>query len=95
MCYSSQIPNMCISDYYTDNIDCVPGDIIQNIREIIKDLYSINIEYTDITGYNFIEYNNKVWIIDFGHATEVNGKDRDPFVNKFINGFKSWNPLFS
>ena len=90
-----KIPYMCIADYYGDDIDDVPDSIIQKIRKIIQDLYSINIEYTDITGYNFIQYNKKVWIIDFGHATEVNGKEKDPFVNKFINGFKSWNPLFS
>ena len=90
-----RIPYMCIADYYGDDIDDVPDSIIQKIRRIIQDLYSINIEYTDITGYNFIQYNNKVWIIDFGHATEVNGKEKDPFVNKFINGLKSWNPLFS
>ena len=39
-----------------------------------------NIEYIDITPYNFIEKDGKVFIIDFGHAyyTDFN-------INGFLN----------
>jgi tRNA A-37 threonylcarbamoyl transferase component Bud32 len=53
-----------------------------------------NIEYPDITGYNFIEHDNKIWIIDFEHSSFINKTMKDPFVNKFIGGSNKWNPEF-
>jgi hypothetical protein len=80
---------------FTCNID----DISDKHRKHQTDLVSLfnhcrtndfgKNEYPDITGYNFIEHNNKLWIIDFEHA-----HIRDTFVDKFIHGRNTWNPRF-
>ncbi len=90
-----RIPNMCVSDMYGENFEDVPTDVVEKIRDIIAVLYAKGIEYPDITGYNFIEYQNKVWIIDFGHAS-FNSKyaTYDPFIKEFIEGRQSWNPAY-
>ena len=78
-----------------ENIINFSNNLIKEIRNIIKILYDNNIEYPDITGYNFIEIDNKLWIIDFEHASLIqNNKLKDSFVIKFINGLNKWNPRF-
>ena len=84
-----RINNMNISDFYGEESHHIPKHIFEEIRKIIKILYDNNIEYPDITGYNFIDYNNNIWIIDFEHATFIS-----PFVKKFIDGLNAWNPDF-
>lgn len=90
-----KIPNMSIADYYGEEFTEVPKHIIQKIREIIKILYNNDIEYPDITGYNFIEWGDDIWIIDFEHATPLEDECNDPFVLDFINGREGWNPRFA
>ena len=88
-----KINHMNVADFYGDkDIDTSP-ELFQKIRDIIKTLYENNIVYPDITGYNFIEYNNEIWIIDFEHS---NFKPllKDDFVLEFINGSNKWNPRF-
>jgi tRNA A-37 threonylcarbamoyl transferase component Bud32 len=92
---TQKIPNLNVADNYGEDAKDCPEEVYYKIRETIKTLYNNNIEYPDITGYNFIEYQNKIWIIDFEHAnimTTNNKKDYDPFVEKFIYGFNGWNP---
>lgn len=89
-----KIPELNISDMYGDKLSDVPPYIIDEVRNIIKTLRDNGIEYPDITGYNFIEYQNKIWIIDFEHA-RIKSKNFDPFVIHFINGADSWNPNFA
>jgi len=90
-----KIPEMSISDMYGEKFSNIPDYIIEQIRNIISTLYYHGIEYPDITGYNFIEYQNKIWIIDFEHAS-YNSKryTYDPFILKFINGENDWNPNY-
>ena len=88
-----KINNMNISDMYGENASNVDEDIFDKIRTIIKILAENNIEYPDITGYNFIEYNDKIWIIDFEHA-KISKKIENKFINKFIRGLNKWNPEF-
>jgi tRNA A-37 threonylcarbamoyl transferase component Bud32 len=88
-----KINNMNISDMYGENASNVDEDIFDKIRTIIKILAENNIEYPDITGYNFIEYNDKIWIIDFEHA-KISKKIENKFINKFIRGLNKWNPDF-
>ena len=85
-----------VSNIYGEEIEDTPNNIINKIQKTLSILNNNNIEYIDITGYNFmLDKNEKLWIIDFGHA-----KCRDPltkpdkFLSKFINGYKSWNPEF-
>jgi hypothetical protein len=50
-------------------IDSIPSFILEDIYKIVSDLYYVyNIEYIDVTPYNFVEVEGHVWIIDFGHA---------------------------
>ena len=88
-----KIDNMCVSDMYGENSEDIDEHLFDKIRHIIKTLYDNNIMYPDITGYNFIEYDNKVWIIDFEHSKKCN-KITNRFINKFINGLNRWNPEF-
>jgi len=84
---------MNVSDYYGEKETDITPDLFKKIRKIIKTLYDNNIVYPDITGYNFIEFDKKIWIIDFEHS---NFKPllTDDFVVKFINGLDKWNPRF-
>jgi len=88
-----KINNMCVSDMYGENSEDIDEYLFDKIRHIIKTLYDNNIMYPDITGYNFIEYDNKVWIIDFEHSKICNNI-KNKFINKFINGLNQWNPEF-
>ncbi len=90
-----EIPQMCISDMYGEESKDVPYYIFDEIRKIIKKLYENKIYYPDITGYNFIEYQDKIWIIDFGDAKFITKEtELSPFVLDFINGLNKWNPEF-
>ena len=79
-----------LSDMFGENSSDIDEYYFDEIRTIIKTLSDNGIEYPDITGYNFIEHANKIWIIDFEHA-----HIRDTFVNKFIQGRNKWNPRFA
>ena len=87
------IKNMNVSDMYGENAKDVDEDVMDKIRTIIKTLTENNIEYQDITGYNFIEYEDKIWIIDFEHS-KISNKIEDKYIIKFINGLNKWNPNF-
>lgn len=84
---------MNVADYYGEKDADITPELFQKIRNIIKTLYDNNVVYPDITGYNFIEYKEKIWIIDFEHS---NFKPllQDDFVVQFINGTNKWNPRF-
>lgn len=92
-----KISQMCVSDMYGESMELVPQNILQSIRECVSALYFNNIEYPDITGYNFIWWDGKIWIIDFEHASyNQNYKNYDPFILDFIKGVaKTWNPRFA
>jgi len=93
-----KINNMSISDFYGEEITQVPINIIDKIRKIIKKLHDNEIEYPDITGYNFIECSDEIWIIDFEHTKFFDNNNNKSkyyeFIIKFINGLNSWNPEF-
>ena len=89
-----KIDNMNLSDMYGENDTDIDEYYFDEIRTIIKTLADNHIEYPDITGYNFIEYDNKIWIIDFEHSSIFKKNIKSAFVNKFINGTNKWNPDF-
>jgi tRNA A-37 threonylcarbamoyl transferase component Bud32 len=90
------IKEMCIADKYGEDPKNVPKLIWDQIRTIIKILYyQEGIEYIDITGYNFIEKNNKVYIIDFGDAIYTKTyNEMNWFLSDFLSGYNGWNPDF-
>jgi tRNA A-37 threonylcarbamoyl transferase component Bud32 len=79
---------MNVADMYGDD---VPAYLFEKMQKIIHTLFQRGIYYPDITGYNFIENEKDVYLIDFGHASQ---KVIDPFIYEFINGHCAWNPRF-
>ena len=85
-----------LSNIYGDNLNDVPEEYIQVIRNFIEILDSYLINYVDITGYNFMLVNKHLYIIDFGHAKcRDKHVNTDKFIEKFINGEETWNPEFA
>ena len=86
---------MCIADKYGESLQTMPTFILEDIYIILRDLYiQYHIEYIDVTPYNFIEKNGRVWIIDFGHASKKGNNNwylMEVFDAKRIY---SWNPDF-
>ena len=91
-----KISGLSVSDMYGEAYTNVPGETTSKIRDIILILKSHNIIYPDITGYNFIEHDGSVWIIDWEHAYFGFGSAQSNwFVDKFVAGCESWNPDFA
>ena len=92
-----KIFNMNIADEFGEDAKDVPQDILEKIQEIIRKLYYAGVEYPDITGYNFIKYKDKIYLIDFEHSKFFSNETMeqlDPFVIQFINGLCDWNPNY-
>jgi tRNA A-37 threonylcarbamoyl transferase component Bud32 len=89
-----RVGTMSISDYYGESSENIDDDLFTKIRNMVQTLYDHDILYVDITGYNFIENDNKLWIIDFEHATYNHPRKTDEFVEKFLEGHNGWNPEF-
>jgi tRNA A-37 threonylcarbamoyl transferase component Bud32 len=90
-----RVGTMNVSDYYGETSEHIDAELFTRIRNIIQTLYDHDILYIDITGYNFIENDNKLWIIDFEHATYNHPRKTDEFVEKFLEGHNGWNPEFA
>ena len=90
------IPHMCVSDFYGEEACDISADLFTKIRTIIRFLYENHIIYPDITGYNFIEYDDKLWIIDFEHS-DFKSHVRNIFVDEFVSDdeYNKWNPWFA
>jgi tRNA A-37 threonylcarbamoyl transferase component Bud32 len=84
---------MNVADFYGEKAEDIGKELFAKIRAIIQTLYEYNILYIDITGYNFIENGNTLWIIDFEHAS-YNPKRKNKFVERFLQGADEWNPEF-
>lgn len=89
------LEEMCIAYMYGEDFKEMPKSILDEIYKILARLYlECDIEYIDVTPYNFIEKGDKVWIIDFGDAREAPKKDwylNEVFKNKSVI---QWNPDF-
>ena len=87
---------LCIADRYGEDPRNIPKIIWDQIRVILRILYDEEgIEYIDITGYNFIDKNGKVYIIDFGDAIyKKKNKEMNWFLSYFLGGHNGWNPDF-
>jgi len=95
--HMEDLQEMCIADKYGEDPKTIPPYIWVSIRSIIHTLYyKEGIEYIDITPYNFIEKDGKVYIIDFGHAYYYKSKEmKNWFVKQFLeDGVNEWNPDF-
>jgi RIO-like serine/threonine protein kinase len=91
-----KVEGMNLSDQYGDDATDIPNEIFEQVVKIVRNLVLHNIEYPDLTGYNFIEdTDGKVWIIDFGHSKMMSTKHIDNIhIQNICNGYKKWNPEF-
>ena len=89
-----RIDDLALAYRYGYDIDELPNDIRKQVYDLVETLYKHGIQYIDITPYNFIEKDGKVWIIDFGHAS--NRKRLCPYLKKmFDEGYlHEWNADF-
>lgn len=89
-----RVGTMSVSDYYGESAENISDELFSKIRNMVQILYNHDVLYVDITGYKFIENDNKLWIIDFGNATYNYPRKPDDFVEKFLDGHNGWNPEF-
>jgi tRNA A-37 threonylcarbamoyl transferase component Bud32 len=89
-----RVGTMSVSDYYGESAENISDELFSKIRNMVQTLYNHDVLYVDITGYNFIENDNKLWIIDFGNATYNYPRKHDNFVEKFLDGHNGWNPEY-
>ena len=89
------LEEMNIADKYGDQVYDVPKYIMDQVYIILLRLYrECNIQYVDVTPYNFIEKEGKVWIIDFSRA--FIGATQDIYLKKIFKNqtILDWNPLY-
>jgi tRNA A-37 threonylcarbamoyl transferase component Bud32 len=92
-----KIGNNNLSHNYGENARDVPDELFKQVVTIVRNLVLNNVEYSDLTGYNFVEdTDGKVSIIDFGHARIKNSEDilKNIHIQNICNGYKIWNPDF-
>ena len=83
-----------LSNIYGEEPDNINEELFYGIRYILQTLLDHNMEYIDITGYNFIlDKNENLWIIDFEHAKMKRSKI-NYFLKAFCEGKNNWNPDF-
>lgn len=89
-----RIQDMDLASRYSDDVEELPNNIRGQVYDIVYTLYQHGIQYIDVTPYNFMEIDGKVWIIDFGHAS--NHKRLNPYLRKLFNeGYlHAWNADF-
>ena len=86
-----------LSYIYGDKASDIPDELFNQVVKIVRNLVLHNIEYPDLTGYNFIEDSNgKIWIIDFEHSCIMTSKQiTNIHIQNICNGYKNWNPEFA
>tara|TARA_Y100000992_G_scaffold302324_1_gene276051 strand:+ start:417 stop:845 length:429 start_codon:yes stop_codon:yes gene_type:complete len=91
-----KIDNNNLSDEYGEDAKDIPDELFEQVVQIVRTLVLHNIEYPDLTGYNFVEDNDgKIWIIDFEHSLITQSKYIDNInILSICNGNKKWNPDF-
>ncbi len=89
--YMEDVGDDTLANLYGEN---VPEWIWNEIRYMIKTLFeNEGIEYIAITPSNFIEKDNRIYIIDFDDAKYTDG-DINWFLSEFLKGENSWNPEY-
>ena len=88
------VEELCLADTYGEDPEDTPEHVWDSIRAMLTILYEEEgIEYVDITPYNFIEKNGRVYVIDFGDAKYVDKiEETNWFLSEFLDGKNSWNP---
>lgn len=85
------VGDMSLADEFGTDPKNIPLWIWDEIRNMVRTLIKIGIEYRDITGYNFMKNGDKIYMVDFGDA-RMFVDNADWFVQEFLDGENSWNP---
>lgn len=90
------LDEMSLADKYGSSASNIPTWIWKQVHYILQKLLKEgNMEYIDITPYNFIEKDGVVWCIDYGHATPFRGTIRNWFLKEMLEKkLRRWNPDF-
>lgn len=86
-----------IADVYGEDAEDIPEYVWASIRYMVKRLLEEEgIEYLDITPYNFLERDSRLYIIDFGDARYKDPeRDLDWFLQEFLDDeVNMWNSDF-
>lgn len=91
---------MNIADLYGADIEKIPNHIKKEIWNILWILFSCaDIEYIDVTPYNFIEKDNRLWVVDYGHAKKTVRGKVNPWLLEVLSDpdmtISKWNPDFA
>lgn len=85
-----------LAHIYGEEPEDIPDTVWNKIRNMIQTLYEdYEIEYVDVTPYNFLEVDDKIWMVDFGDARYAKtGIELDWYLQDFLDGKNFWNPDF-
>ena len=90
-----KIEGELLADKYGDDPGNTPEWIWDEIKSMLTILYEEEgIEYVDVTPYNFIEKDDRIYIIDFGDAYYASeNQEQNWYLETFLNtNEKTWNP---
>jgi serine/threonine protein kinase len=92
-----KLPGTTIAEYFGEKSEKTPEYIWEQIRNIVKTLLDNDIEYFDISPYNFIydDVQDIVRIIDFGGNGVMIKSERtieNWYIEELLNGLSEWNP---
>lgn len=90
---------MNIGDTYGENLEDIPQNIRSQMWSILWYMHTVlGIDYVDVWPRNFIEVENRVWIIDFGDATWHDYDEDEPnwYLEEILDAgyITQWNPDF-
>ena len=86
-----------LADVYGENAEDIPNYVWARIRYMVQTLLEEEgIEYVDVTPYNFLEKNGRVYMIDFGDALySTPNADINWYLQDFVYDEENmWNPDF-
>ena len=86
--HMEKINALCLAESWGDQPSHIPVKFWKQMRCIVKLLFlREGIEYIDITPYNFLEKNDQIYLIDFGHAYFTPDKSKITPSNWFLKKF--------
>jgi tRNA A-37 threonylcarbamoyl transferase component Bud32 len=87
-----ELDGTTLAEEYGEDPEDIPDWIWEEIRFALILLFEENIQYRDITPYNFMRVDEKIFVIDFGDAYYHDDSEVNWFLQEFFDGENSWNP---
>lgn len=94
------LEEMNIADLYGEDIQKIPDHIKKEIWNILWILFSCaGIEYIDVTPYNFIQKDGRLWVVDYGHARKTQSGKINQWLLRVLSDpnmtISEWNSDFA